>query len=162
MIASPTAWSLHPQLEHDTAAVGDLPLSRLLLSNDANYPWLLLVPRRLAAREIIDLDEKDQVQLMIEIAFASRALKDLTACHKLNVAAIGNMVPQLHVHIVARRPDDPAWPKPVWGAVPARPYGAAERDRFIAALRRKIELAIQTLPSPAGEGRQDGTARYSG
>jgi len=143
MTVWPPPWSLHPQLEQDTEAVGDLPLSRVLVSNDANYPWLLLVPRRPGAREIIDLDEKDQSQLMIEIAHTSRALKDVTACHKLNVAAIGNMVPQLHVHIVARRRDDPAWPKPVWGTVPARAYDLAERDRFIAALRCKIGLSLQ-------------------
>src|SRR5258708_22616623 len=107
-------WSLHPQLEQDTEAVGDLPLARLLVKNDANYPWLLLVPRRPGVREIIDLDEKDQAQLMIEIAQTSRALKEVTACHKLNVAAIGNVVLQLHIHIVARERDDPAWPKPVW------------------------------------------------
>jgi diadenosine tetraphosphate (Ap4A) HIT family hydrolase len=141
MTDSPPQWSLHPQLQQDTEAIGDLPLSRLLVSNDANYPWLLLVPRRPGAREIIDLDEKDQSQLMIEITHTSRALKNVTACHKLNVAAIGNVVPQLHVHIVARRRDDPAWPKPVWGTVPARTHDPAERERFIAALRRELRIA---------------------
>jgi len=140
MTDSPPSWSLHPQLEQDTVAVGDLPLSRLLLNNDANYPWLLLVPRRAGAREIIDLGEKDQSQLMIEIAHASRALKNITACHKLNVAAIGNMVQQLHVHVVARRRDDPAWPKPVWGTVPARTYDLAKREGFVAALRRALGI----------------------
>ncbi len=140
MIAPPPSWALHPQLEQDTAPVGDLPLSHLAVNNDANFPWLLLVPRRPGAREIIDLDEKDQRQLMVEIARISGALKDITACHKLNVAAIGNVVPQLHVHIVARRPDDPAWPKPVWGAAPARPYDLAERERFVAALRRELGI----------------------
>jgi len=144
MTASPPSWSLHPQLEQDTEPVGDLPLSRLLVNNDANYPWLLLVPRQAGIREITDLDDKDQSQLMIEIAHTSRALKDVTACHKLNVAAIGNMVPQLHIHIVARQRDDPAWPKPVWGAAPARAYDLAERKRFITALRDKIGLSWQT------------------
>jgi diadenosine tetraphosphate (Ap4A) HIT family hydrolase len=139
MIAA-SPWSLHPQLEQDTVTVGDLPLSRLLLNNDANYPWLLLVPRRAGAHEIIDLGEKDRSQLMIEIARTSRALKNITACHKLNVAAIGNVVPQLHVHVVARRRDDPAWPKPVWGAAPARNYDLAEREGFIAALRRELRI----------------------
>ncbi len=133
-------WSLHPQLEQDSVTVADLPLSRLLLSCDSNYPWLLLVPRRPSAREIIDLGTAEQVQLMTEIDMVSRALKAVTACHKLNVAAIGNVVPQLHIHIVARQLDDPAWPKPVWGTVPARAYDLAERERFIAALRRKIGL----------------------
>jgi diadenosine tetraphosphate (Ap4A) HIT family hydrolase len=141
-------WTLHPQLEQDTMAIGDLPLSRLLLANDANYPWLLLVPRRPGASEIIDLDEADQAQLLIEVARASRALKDVTACHKLNIAAIGNVVPQLHLHVVARRRDDPAWPRPVWGAVPARPYDPGERERFIAALCRNIAIS-----SPASDGR---------
>jgi len=131
-------WSLHRQLDQDCVMVADLQLSRLLLSRDANYPWLLLVPRRAGASELIDLDAAEQVQLMAEIDMVSRALKAVTACEKLNVATIGNVVPQLHVHIVARRRDDPAWPKPVWGAVPARPYDFAERDRFIAALRREI------------------------
>ena len=99
------------------------------------------MPRRPGAREIIDLDEKDQSQLMIEIAHMSRVLKDVTDCHKLNVAAIGNMVPQLHIHIVARERNDPAWPKPVWETVPAQAYDLAERGRFIAALRRTIGLS---------------------
>lgn len=140
MTDPPPSWLLHPQLEQDTAAVADLPLSRLLISNDANYPWLLLVPRRAGASEIIDLDEADRSQLLLEMTDVSRALKHLTACHKLNIAAIGNVVPQLHIHVIARRRDDPAWPKPVWGAVPARPYDLAERECFIAALRRKIGL----------------------
>jgi diadenosine tetraphosphate (Ap4A) HIT family hydrolase len=140
MISAPPSWSLHPQLEQDTEPVGDLALSRLLVINDANYPWLLLVPRRPGAREIIDLDEKDQSQLMSEIAHTSRALKEVTACHKLNVAAIGNVVPQLHIHIVARERDDPAWPKPVWGTVLARAYDLAERQGFIAALRRQLGI----------------------
>jgi diadenosine tetraphosphate (Ap4A) HIT family hydrolase len=136
----PLPWSLHPQLEQDAETVGDLALSRLLVSNDANYPWLLLVPRRPGAREIIDLDAADQRQLMAEIAAVSQALKAVTLCDKLNVAAIGNMVPQLHVHIVARRRDDPAWPKPVWGAAPARAWIVAERDRLVTSLRGKIGL----------------------
>jgi diadenosine tetraphosphate (Ap4A) HIT family hydrolase len=134
-------WSLHPQLEQDTETIGDLALSRLLVSRDANYPWLLLVPRRPGASEIIDLDAADQRQLMTEIAMVSGALKTITACDKLNVAAIGNMVPQLHVHIVARRRGDPAWPKPVWGALPARAWDPAERKRFIAAVRGDIGIA---------------------
>jgi diadenosine tetraphosphate (Ap4A) HIT family hydrolase len=133
-------WSLHPQLEQDTETIGDLALSRLLVSNDANYPWLLLVPRRPGAGEIIDLDAADQRQLMTEIAAVSAALKAVTTCDKLNVAAIGNVVPQLHVHIVARRRDDPAWPKPVWGAVPARAWQPAERGRLVASVRGKIGI----------------------
>ena len=97
-----SAWTLHPQLEADTSTIGDLALSRLLLANDANYPWLLLVPRCTGASEIIDLSESDQNQLAAEIAAASRALKAVAPCDKLNVAALGNVVPQLHVHVIAR------------------------------------------------------------
>ena len=133
-------WSLHPQLERDTENLGDLPLSRVLVMNDANYPWLILVPRKADITEVIDLDESKQAQLMSEVTRAARALREVTACHKLNIAALGNAVPQLHVHIIARFRHDPAWPKPVWGAVPARAYPRAELDRFGQALRAKIWL----------------------
>ena len=108
-------WSLHPQLVRDTIELGDLALSRVLVIKDANYPWLLLVPRRPDIVELIDLDEVEQAQLMVEIARAARALKTVTECDKLNIAALGNAVPQLHVHVIARRKTDKAWPKPVWG-----------------------------------------------
>jgi diadenosine tetraphosphate (Ap4A) HIT family hydrolase len=130
-------WSLHPQLAADTVTVCDLALSRLLAMNDANFPWLILVPRRPGVSEIIDLGGEQSV-LMDEIALVSRALKDETRCDKLNVAAIGNMVPQLHVHVVARRKDDAAWPKPVWGAVPARAYEAGAMQCFIDAIRTRV------------------------
>ena len=141
MIIAAPPWSLHPQLEKDATPVGDLPLSRVLAVNDANFPWVLLVPRRTGASEIIDLAEPDQARLTTEIARAASALKSITSCDKLNVAAIGNVVPQLHVHVVARRIGDAAWPRPVWGAVPAKPYGAGELARFIAALRRTVGFA---------------------
>ena len=129
---------LHPQLERDTTPLGDLPLSRVLIINDANYPWLLLVPRRAGAVEVIDLDEVERAQLMSEIALTSRALKDVTECDKLNVAALGNAVPQLHVHIIARRKTDKAWPKPVWGAVPPISHDSKELDRFMEAMKKKL------------------------
>jgi diadenosine tetraphosphate (Ap4A) HIT family hydrolase len=141
--SSTPAWSLHPQLERDTIVVGDMPLSRVLLNNDANYPWLILVPRRLEIVEIIDLDTPDQMQLMSEIAQTSRALKAVTRCDKLNVAALGNSVPQLHVHVIARFRTDPAGPHPVWGKVPARAYAHAERDRLLQALRSEAVLKVQ-------------------
>jgi diadenosine tetraphosphate (Ap4A) HIT family hydrolase len=136
----PSAWSLHPQLARDTVPIGEVALSRVLAMNDANYPWLVLVPRRAGAVEIIDLDAPEQVTLMAEIAQASTALKTLTRCDKLNVAAIGNVVPQLHVHVVARRLDDPAWPRPIWGVAPPRPYAAAELQAFVAGLRGAIGI----------------------
>jgi diadenosine tetraphosphate (Ap4A) HIT family hydrolase len=132
---SAPSWTLHPQLEADTVAVGELALSRLLLARDANFPWLILVPRCDGVSEIIDLDDPGQAELTREIAVVCRALKAVVACDKLNVAALGNMVPQLHVHIIARRRGDPAWPKPIWGVVPAREYDATVRERLIAALR---------------------------
>jgi diadenosine tetraphosphate (Ap4A) HIT family hydrolase len=136
-----SAWSLHPQLERDTIDIGDLPLSKVLVIKDANYPWLLLVPRCEGAAEIIDLSEIEQAQLMTEICRVARALKDITKCDKLNVAALGNAVPQLHVHIIARRHGDAAWPRPVWGAVPPLTHDADEVQGFISALRRKIWLS---------------------
>jgi diadenosine tetraphosphate (Ap4A) HIT family hydrolase len=135
-----SAWSLHPQLKQDTIDIGDLPLSKVLVIKDANYPWLLLVPRRAEAREIIDLDEVEQAQLTTEVSRAARALKEITKCDKLNIAALGNLVPQLHIHVIARRTTDAAWPRPVWGAVPPIPHDAEEVQHFISALRRKIWL----------------------
>jgi diadenosine tetraphosphate (Ap4A) HIT family hydrolase len=135
-----SAWSLHPQLMQDTIDIGDLPLCKVLVIKDANYPWLMLVPRRPEKVEIIDLDEVEQAQLMAEVSRAARALKDITKCDKLNIAALGNMVPQLHVHVIARRTGDAAWPRPVWGAVPPLAHDAAEVQHFISALRRKIWL----------------------
>jgi diadenosine tetraphosphate (Ap4A) HIT family hydrolase len=131
---SESAWSLHPQLEADTSLVGDLPLSRLLAIDDATYPWLVLVPRRASVVEIADLGADASV-LMDEIVRISQLLKTVTGCDKINVGAIGNVVPQLHVHIVARRKDDPLWPKPVWGHTQPCKGEAAAFARFVAAIR---------------------------
>lgn len=131
----PAPWSLHPQLDADSLALADLPLCRVQLANDANYPWLILVPRRFSATEIIDLDAADRARLMVEIDMTARALRATVPCDKLNIAALGNMVPQLHVHIIARRTTDPAWPRPVWGAVAARAYDPPALSALVAALR---------------------------
>lgn len=128
-------WSLHPQLGADTSLVGDLPLSRVLAIDDATYPWLVLVPRRAGVVEIADLGP-DAAILMDEIVQLSRLLKSVTGCDKINVGAIGNVVPQLHVHVVARRLGDPLWPKPVWGLHQPRKGEAAQFARFIAAIRQ--------------------------
>jgi len=138
---SEIGWSLHPQLNADTVPVCELALSRLLAMNDANFPWLILVPRRAGVSEIIDLGD-EQAALMDELALVSRALKDETRCDKLNVAAIGNVVPQLHIHIVARRKDDAAWPKPVWGAVPRRVYEADALECFVGAIRGRVASSL--------------------
>ena len=132
---------LHPQLARDTVALGDLALSRVLLMNDANYPWLILVPRRNGLTEIIDLEENDQAQLMAEIALAARALKGATQCEKLNIAALGNMVAQLHVHVIARFSRDAAWPKPAWGVATPTAYDPAVREALIVALRRGLHIS---------------------
>ena len=134
-------WSLHPQLAHDTGPIGDLPLCRALLTNDANYPWLILVPRLPGLVELIDLEENAQVQLLGEIAAAARVLKSITQCDKLNIAALGNQVPQLHVHVIARRHTDAAWPKPVWGVKPPLPYEQAKLHAFLEAVRRSLKPA---------------------
>ena len=136
----PASWTLHPQLSQDTIDIGDLPLSRVLVIKDANYPWLLLVPRREDVVELIDLDEVEQAQLTTEVSRVARALKETTRCDKLNIAALGNVVPQLHIHVIARRRNDAAWPRPVWGAVPPLAHDATEVQNFISALRRKLWL----------------------
>jgi diadenosine tetraphosphate (Ap4A) HIT family hydrolase len=132
-------WSLHPQLAQDTVPVGDMPLTRVLLANDANYPWLILVPRLPGLVELIDLEENAQVQLLGEVAAAARALKALTECDKLNIAALGNQVPQLHVHVIARRRTDPAWPKPVWGVTTPLAYAEGQQGALLYSLRLKLK-----------------------
>jgi diadenosine tetraphosphate (Ap4A) HIT family hydrolase len=137
---SEQVWSLHLQLAQDTVPVGDLGLARVLLANDANYPWLILVPRRPGLVELIDMDDAAQVLLLGEVAAAARALKSITECEKLNIAALGNQVAQLHVHVIGRRHSDAAWPKPVWGAAPPAAYSPAIRDGLIGALRRALQI----------------------
>lgn len=122
---------LHERLAADTALVADWPLSRILLMNDGRFPWLILVPRRAGANEVFDLDAADRVTLTDEICRAGKLLRALTGCAKINVGALGNVVPQLHVHVVARSPGDAAWPGPVWGSGQAIPYAPAARDEFL-------------------------------
>ena len=128
-------FALHPQLADDTAPVIELPLCEVRLMDDANHPWLVLVPRVAGMVEIIDLDAAQRTQLAADIDAASRALKALYKPHKLNVAALGNLVPQLHVHVIARYTDDIAWPRPVWGMAAARPYSPEALIERINALR---------------------------
>ena len=133
-------WSLHPQLAADTMLVGDLALSRLLAINAADYPWLILVPRRADAVELADLGS-DAFPLTAEIGVVSLALKELTHCDKINIAAIGNVVPQLHIHIVARWKTDPLWPKPVFGVSPLPRAKEATFERFVEKVRKKLGAA---------------------
>jgi diadenosine tetraphosphate (Ap4A) HIT family hydrolase len=134
------AWLLHPQLAADTTHVGDLALSRLLAINAADYPWLILVPRRTGVVELADLGG-DAFPLTAEIGVVSLALKELTRCDKINIAAIGNVVPQLHVHIVARRKTDPLWPEPVFGVTPLPRAKEAAFERFVDKVRKKLGAA---------------------
>jgi diadenosine tetraphosphate (Ap4A) HIT family hydrolase len=130
---------LDPNLDADTMVLGRFALCRVLLMNDARFPWLILVPEKLDLVEIIDLSEADQMQLMREIAAASQALKALFNPDKLNVGALGNRVRQLHVHVLARFVSDAAWQGPVWGAGQSQPYpphmAGVTMDRMVAALK---------------------------
>ena len=131
-------FQLDPRLAADCRAVGDWPLSRLLLMDDARYPWFILVPRRPGLRELCDLDADDTRQFMRESRRLSRFLLDVLGAEKLNVAALGNMVPQLHVHHIARYASDDAWPGPVWGAHPPRPYDAEALQERLDAVREAL------------------------
>ncbi|HEY6528415.1 MAG TPA: HIT domain-containing protein [Cellvibrionaceae bacterium] len=115
-------FELHPQLKADTYVIGRFTLSWVLLHKDATYPWVLLVPARDDLREIHHLDSDDQLALLRESCHLSEVMVDIFAPKKLNVAAIGNIVSQLHLHHVARFESDPAWPKPIWGLLPPTPY----------------------------------------
>jgi len=131
-------FALHSQLAADGLFLVDWPLSQVLRMNDAAYPWLILVPRLTGAREIVDLSAADRVRLMDEIAWASQALKDLQQPDKINVGALGNVVPQLHVHVLGRFRGDPAWPKPVWGLAPPIRFEAADAAREIEIWRAAL------------------------
>lgn len=131
-------FALDPRLQQDTLPIGDFPLSRLLLSNDSNYPWFILVPRRADISEIFQLSAADQQQLWQETTTLSELLKDSFDADKLNVAALGNVVSQLHMHVIVRKREDAAWPAPVWGKHPAKPYTAEQ----IAAIRERLRLIL--------------------
>jgi len=129
---------LHPQLVQDCLKLGQFPLCKLLLLQDANYPWFILVPDREAIYEIHHLTEQDQQQLLRESMILSHALEKAFAPDKLNIAALGNVVPQLHIHHIARYTTDPAWPAPVWGHQPRTPYP----ERALALVVDKIKSAL--------------------
>jgi diadenosine tetraphosphate (Ap4A) HIT family hydrolase len=128
-------FALHPQLEADTHRVGDLDFTRVLLMDDARFPWLILVPRAPEARELIDLSLDDQHRLLDEINSVAHVLHAMVKPDKLNIAMLGNVVPQLHVHVIARFSADDAWPKPVWGIGARKAYDADALRTRIDALR---------------------------
>lgn len=131
-------FELDPRLQADTWVLGDFPLCQLLLSKDANYPWLILVPRRAATTEIFELTEAEQAQLAVETAQLAERVKTALKADKINVAALGNVVAQLHVHVIARYTADPAWPAPVWGKVPAVEYRPEQLDALKDTLRAML------------------------
>ena len=131
-------FELHPRLQADTQILGDLPLCRVLLAKDSQYPWLILVPRVAGLREIHHLPPEQQQQLMQESCAVATLMEEALGPDKINVAALGNLVPQLHLHHVARFSTDAAWPGPIWGAHPAIPYQAQDlrqqADNWLARL----------------------------
>ena len=135
-------FELHPQLVKDCTAMGRFVLCRLLLMNDANYPWFILVPEREGVRELHELGDADRRLLWEESALLSHALHTGFGAHKLNIAALGNQVPQLHVHHIVRYHHDPAWPNPVWGRVPPKAYYGAETQKLKALLRERLGAAL--------------------
>ncbi|WP_262693345.1 HIT domain-containing protein [Kordiimonas aquimaris] len=133
------SFELHPQLAQDSAHVTMLSLCEVRLINDANYPWLLLVPQIAGIREIHQLSDANQQTLMHEITHVSKCCEAVTGADKMNVAALGNMVPQLHVHVIARFETDAAWPGPVWGVVPAIPYEQSRLDMFADKIKAALD-----------------------
>ena len=135
-------FELDPRLAADTVVVGETPLCRVLLMNDARYPWLILVPRRDDITEPFGLSETDQAQLWQESMRLGEAMKAHFAADKLNIAALGNQVAQLHVHHIARFHADDAWPGPVWGVASAVPYSDAASDALLGELRNLLQQPL--------------------
>ncbi len=136
-----SGWTLHPRLAADCLTLGDLPLCRVLIMNDRQYPWLILVPRRPDIREAHELDEEDYSQLWLESRITGQVMMAELQGHKLNIAALGNLVPQLHLHHVVRFENDPAWPGPVWGVRPPEPYadrGQALGMRLFSLIQARL------------------------
>lgn len=134
--------NLHPALVKDTIELGGFTLCRLLLMNDANYPWFILVPEREEIAEIYQLNEKDQQLLMRESCILAAALAQVFHADKINIAALGNMAPQLHIHHIVRYRDDPAWPAPVWGKLRAVPYTKAAFSNLLDMLKPVLDSHV--------------------
>ncbi len=134
-----SGFTLHSQLAADTTLVRDLDICRCLLMEDSRFPWLILVPRIADLRELHEVPRAQRETLFNEIAAASQALERVISPHKINVAALGNQVPQLHIHVIARNTDDAAWPNPVWGSGAAEPYGNAAREALLDQLNASFD-----------------------
>lgn len=145
---SEAAFTLDPRLAADTCHVAALALCDVLLMDDARFPWLILVPRRVGMAEIAELTEADQARLWREVNQAAAALRAVAPCDKLNLGALGNIVRQLHVHVVVRREGDAAWPGPVWGSGAARRRDEDERAHLVRRLRSNLPLATTAAPAP--------------
>lgn len=135
------SFSVDPRLTAESFSLGELALCEVLLYDDARFPWIILVPKKPDAAEIIDLEEEERPVLMEEIAIASAALKSITGCHKLNVAALGNQVRQLHIHVIARFETDAAWAEPVWGKGTRVPYEEKSRGDLTVKLKAALGFA---------------------
>ena len=138
MHASTGGYVLDPNIERDSVPLMWLGLCELRLMDDSRWPWLLLVPQRPGAVEIHDMTPLDQAMLSFEMTTVSQALKQVTGCGKINIAALGNVVPQLHVHVVARNEGDHGWPGPVWGSGPRLPYQREDLHRLVATIRAAL------------------------
>jgi len=138
---------LHPKLAKDCVVLGQFLLSKLLLMRDANYPWLILVPDRDGATEVFQLDEADQQQLQRESSCIAQLLATEFTADKINIGALGNVVPQLHIHHIARFTDDLAWPAPVWGAHPAKAYSEMELEEVINKVKQGLAERFDFLPN---------------
>lgn len=130
---------LDPRLQNSSSLIVVLELCQVRLSHNSAFPWVLLIPQREEIKEIIDLNLPDQQRLMQEIGITSQVLKNLFHPDKLNIASLGNIVPQLHIHIIARYINDPAWPNPVWNTV-SHPYSLVELDNRLKQLKKCFEL----------------------
>lgn len=140
MSTSASAFVLHPRLDADCHVLGDLEVSRVLLMDDGRFPWCILVPRRNGLEGLHDLPADWRAPLLDEIARVSAAILEHCASERINVAALGNLVPQLHVHVVGRRAGDAAWPGPVWGHGSAEPYAPAAATAMADTLWRQIRF----------------------
>lgn len=136
----PLAFALDPKLAADTTEIGDLTLCTVRLLNDARFPWLVLVPQRAGVAELFELSASDRAALIEEVSQCAAALRAVTQCLKINVGALGNVVRQLHIHVVARFESDAAWPGPVWGAGTEIPYEKAAQDELIARIRSALAM----------------------
>ena len=134
------SFALDERLAADALIVGDMTLTRVLLVNDARWPWLILAPRRDGVVELTDLDAADRTQLIEEVASAAGFLKAHTGAHKINIGTLGNVVRQFHLHVVARTVGDPGWPGPVWGFGAAVPRDKVETRTLVEAARAGLGI----------------------